>query len=185
MRPEVSGEWYESDTRFGRLFHARLHPGRENSGKLVTAVRGAAKEHASREGIGLVLVDGPPGIGCPVLAASTGCDLALLVTEPTVSGAEDLDRALGTVDHFGIPALVVVNKADLSPARADRIEDGCREAGIEVALRIPFDPAVTRAMVRRDAVTEGGPGPAAAALGRLWDLMRGRVQSIGGPRPSG
>ena len=172
MRPEVSGEWFESDTRFGRLFHARLHPGRENSGKLVTAVRQAGREYAEREEIELVLVDGPPGIGCPVIAAATGCDLALLVAEPTVSGAEDLDRALGTLNHFGIPALAVVNKADLNPSWTERIERLCREAGIEVAPRIPFDPVVTRAMVRRDAVTEAGPGPAEGALRELWALLR-------------
>jgi len=172
MRPEVSGEWFESDTRFGRLFHARLHPGRENSGKLVTAVRQAGREYAEREEIELVLVDGPPGIGCPVIAAATGCDLALLVAEPTVSGAEDLDRALGTLNHFGIPALAVVNKADLNPSWTERIERLCREAGIDVAPRIPFDPVVTRAMVRRDAVTEAGPGPAQSALGALWARLR-------------
>jgi len=172
MRPEISGEWFESDTRFGRLFHARLHPGRENSGKLVTAVRAAARDYAEHEGIGLVLVDGPPGIGCPVIAASTGCDLALLVAEPTVSGAEDLDRALGTVNHFGIPAVAVVNKADLNPSWTERIERRCREAGVEVAPRIPFDAAVTRAMVRLDAVTEAGAGPASAALRDLWGMLR-------------
>jgi MinD superfamily P-loop ATPase len=175
LRPVVTGEWFESATRFGRLFHARLHPGRENSGKLVTAVRTAAKEYAEHEGIDLTLVDGPPGIGCPVIAAATGCDLALLVAEPTVSGAEDLDRALGTVEHFGIPALAVVNRADLHPAWADRIEDRCRERGIEVATRIPFDPEVTRAMVRRMAVTEAGPGPAARALEALADRLERAV----------
>ena len=172
MRPAVTGEWFESDTRFGRLFHARLHPGRENSGKLVTAVRAAAKEYAEAAGIDLVLIDGPPGIGCPVIAASTGADLAVLVTEPTVSGAEDLERALGTVTHFGIPALVVVNKADLNPAWAERIEARVREAGIEVAARIPFDAEVTRAMVRLETITEAGPGPAARAVVDLWERLR-------------
>jgi len=172
MRPAVTGEWFESDTRFGRLFHARLFPGRENSGKLVTAVRAAGRDHADAEGIDLVLIDGPPGIGCPVIAASTGVDLALIVTEPTISGAADLERALGTVTHFGIPALVVVNKADLNPAWADRIEGLVGEAGIELAARIPFDPEVTRAMVNLLTVTEAGSGPAAVAIEGLWAELR-------------
>jgi len=172
MTPSSTGEWFVSDTRFGPLCHARLFPGRENSGKLVTEIRRAATDLAETEGRAGVLVDGPPGIGCPVIAASTGCDLALLVTEPSVSGAHDLERVLDTVEHFGMPAMACVNKADLSPAWTDRIVSRLAERGVAVAARLPFDRAVTRAMVRRRTITEEMSGPMVSALEELYHEVR-------------
>jgi len=116
----------------------------------------------------LLLVDGPPGIGCPVIAASAGADLALLVVEPTISGAHDLERMMATTDHFGVPSLVVINKADLNPTRADEIAAFCAERGVDVVGRIPYDTAVTEAMVRGRPVTEYASGLVAEAMEEVW-----------------
>jgi MinD superfamily P-loop ATPase len=112
---QQAGLWFHSDTEYGPLFHAHLFAAQENSGKLVTTVKQQGRLLGLDEGRELLIVDGPPGIGCPVISASAGADMALLVVEPTVSGIHDLERALGTVNHFGVPALVCINKADLSP----------------------------------------------------------------------
>jgi MinD superfamily P-loop ATPase len=149
--------WFRSDTRFGPLFHAHLFAGQENSGKLVTMVkqqgRLLALNDASGEGRALLIVDGPPGIGCPVISASAGADLALLVTEPTVAGVHDLERMLGTVNHFRVSALVLINKADVNPAHAADIEAYCRAHGITLVGRLPYDDVVTEAMVHGLPVT--------------------------------
>lgn len=114
MEQQIAGRWFRSDTQYGPLFHAHLFAGQENSGKLVTLVKAKARRLAMDVDAGLLIVDGPPGIGCPVIAACTGADLALLVVEPTVSGVHDLERILATSEHFGVPASVLINKADLN-----------------------------------------------------------------------
>ncbi len=179
MAERATGRWFHSETRLGPLFHARLFAGQENSGKLVTQVKQSARLLAARSGADLLLVDGPPGIGCPVIAATTGADLALLVTEPSVSGVHDLERVLGTTRHFGVPAAVCLNKADINPAQAARVQAICREQGVPLAGTIPFDTVVTEAMVQRRAVTECGPGPVSDALRALWDDLRGRLDGLG------
>ena len=147
MEEQVAGRWFLAETRFGPLVHAHLFAGQENSGKLVTTVKQQARELAQRDGHGLLLVDGPPGIGCPVIAACAGADLALLVAEPTVAGAHDLERVLATVRHFRVRPLVCINKYDVNPARSGEIERFCAQEGVAVVGRIPFDTAVTEAMV--------------------------------------
>jgi len=128
----------------------------------------------------LLIVDGPPGIGCPVIAASAGADLALLVAEPTVSGAHDLQRALATVEHFRVPALVCINKADLNPAQTAAIRGSCAERGIAVAAQLPYDQVVTAAMVSGQPVTAYQPGGAmATALHTLWTLLKERLHREG------
>ncbi|MGC8787255.1 MAG: ATP-binding protein, partial [Anaerolineae bacterium] len=121
MEEKRAGQWYRSQTRLGPLFHARLFAGQENSGKLVTLVRQKALLWARDNGAYLLLIDGPPGIGCPVIAASTGVDIALVVTEPTIAGVHDLERVLSTTTHFRVPALVLINKADLNLIKAHEI----------------------------------------------------------------
>ncbi len=143
----VCGRWMISDTRVGPMVHARLGIAAENSGKLVSLVRREAMRLAREEDRGLVIVDGPPGVGCPVIASLTGAHRALLVTEPTVSGEHDLRRALELTSHFGIPSHVVVNKWDLNPDMTRRIETAAREAGALPAGRIRYDSGVTRAQV--------------------------------------
>jgi MinD superfamily P-loop ATPase len=174
---QQAGLWFHSDTRFGPLYHAHLFAAQENSGKLVTLVKQHGRLQALDEGRELLLVDGPPGIGCPVISASAGADLALLVVEPTVSGIHDLERVLGTVNHFGVPALVCINKADLNPAHSAAIEAFCAAEGIEVTGRLPYDTVVTEAMVRGQPVTAFQPdGAMAAALGKTWARVRARLE---------
>ncbi|MBK1717364.1 ATP-binding protein [Thiocystis violacea] len=172
MQEQRVGECRLSDSRYGPLHHAHLHPGQENSGKLVTQVRQRARQQALDEERRLVIVDGPPGIGCPVIAAVSGADLALLVTEPTVSGIHDLRRALGTVQHFGVPALVCINKADVYPKGARDIETFCEANGIAMVGSIPFDPSIASALVAGEAVTAYRPeAPASLALSALWERL--------------
>jgi MinD superfamily P-loop ATPase len=174
---QQAGLWFRSDTRFGPLYHAHLFAAQENSGKLVTMVKQQGRLLALDQGRELLIVDGPPGIGCPVISASAGADLALLVVEPTVSGIHDLERALGTVTHFRVPALVCINKADLSPERTAEIEAYCAEEGIEVVGSLPFDTIVTEAMVQGQPVTAYQPGGAmAGALGAAWARIRARLE---------
>jgi MinD superfamily P-loop ATPase len=170
MVPRHCGELFVSDTRRGPMVHARLGLAQESSGKLVSAVRSAARAVATDNGASAVLVDGPPGIGCPVIAAITGAAAVLVVTEPTVSGAHDLSRVLELARHFGIPAAVTVNRWDLHPAGAGRIEAAARLVGARVLSRIRFDPSVTRAQVAHTTVVEHGGGAAddIRAVWREW-----------------
>jgi MinD superfamily P-loop ATPase len=168
----VAGQWFRSETRFGPLFHAHLYAGQENSGKLVTMVKQQGRRWALDEDRELLIVDGPPGIGCPVISASAGADLALLVVEPTVSGVHDLERVLATTVHFGVPAFVVINKADINPARADEIAAFCRVQGIELAGRIPYDDVVTEAMVNGLPVTAYADGAVGEAMKDVWRHLR-------------
>jgi len=150
----LSGEWMVSETRCGPMVHASLGVAAENSGKLVSLVRREARRIAEAENRPLVIVDGPPGIGCPVIASVTGATLVLAVTEPTVSGEHDLERVLSLTRHFNIPAAVCVNKWDLNVEMTERIEDQARQAGARIAGRIRYDRAVTLAQMRERAVVE-------------------------------
>jgi len=175
MEEQRDGQWFRSDTRFGPLFHAHLFAGQENSGKLVTLVKQQARLMAQDTGAALLLVDGPPGIGCPVISACAGMDLALHVVEPTISGVHDLERIMATTDHFGVPSLVVINKADLNPARADEITAFCAGRGVNVVGCIPYDTVVTEAMVRGLPVTDYTDGLVTEALGEVWERVRDRL----------
>ncbi len=165
----VAGEWYEAQTAYGPLFHAHLAAGGENSGHLVTLVKQQARLRALDDERPLVLIDGPPGIGCPVISAVSGADLALLVVEPTLSGAHDLERVLATTTHFGVPAQVIINKADLSAARAHEIEAFCQERQIPVIGQIPYDTIITEAMVQGKNIIQYQPeGEVARAIRGIW-----------------
>jgi MinD superfamily P-loop ATPase len=131
-------------------------------------VKQQARLLALDEACELIIVDGPPGIGCPVISAASGADLALIVTEPTAAGVHDLERVLQTTEHFGVPALVCINKADLHEEATATIETFCRKRGIEVVGHIPFDTSVTRAMVQGMPVTAYGDGRTAGALRQMW-----------------
>jgi len=166
----LCGEWMVSDTRCGPMVHARLGVAAENSGKLVSTVRREARRIAEEENHPLVIVDGPPGIGCPVIASVTGATLVLAVTEPTVSGEHDLERVLALARHFDIPAAVCVNKWDLNPEMTKRIEDQARQAGARVVGRVRYDPAVTLAQMQERAVVEN-EAPAAEDVRHVWDHL--------------
>jgi len=165
------GEWFVSDTRCGPMVHARLSIAAENSGKLVSTVRREARRVAEARGLGLILVDGPPGIGCPVIASITGASSVLVVTEPTVAGEHDLERVLALCRHFGIPSAVCVNKWDLNEGMAQRIERRAQEQGAESVGRIPYDQMVTAAQLQARAVVELG-GSAAEAIRGVWEHFR-------------
>jgi MinD superfamily P-loop ATPase len=167
----LCGEWMISETRCGPMVHARLRVSAENSGKLVSMVRREARRIAEEENRSWVIVDGPPGIGCPVIASVTGASLALVVTEPTVSGEHDLERVLSLTRHFGMPAVVCVNKWDLNIEMTEQIEDKARLAGAQVAGRIRYDRAVTRAQMQARAVVELDACSAAADVRRLWESL--------------
>ncbi len=167
----VSGEWMVSRTRCGPLVHARLGVAAENSGKLVSLVRQEARRIAEGQGLPLVLVDGPPGIGCPVIASLTGAALVVAVTEPTVSGNHDLERVLALARHFSLPSLVCVNKWDLNAEMTKRIEAKAQSQGAGVAGRIRYDRGVTRAQIEARAVVETG-GPAATDIEQIWEQIQ-------------
>ena len=175
MEPVVNGAWMVSETRFGPLVHAQLGIAEDNSGKLVTVVRTQAQEEAEQRGLPLVIVDGAPGIGCPVIASLTGADLVLAVTEPTVSGRHDLERVLEVVRRFELPFGVCVNKADLNPQPSERIAAEATDRGALFVARIGYDAAATQAQVAGlDLVTFGGT--AAHEIGLLWDLVAAELR---------
>lgn len=164
------GEWMVSDTRCGPLVHARLGAAAENSGKLVSAVRREARRVAWDESRPLIIVDGPPGIGCPVIASVTGATSVLAITEPTVSGEHDLGRLLALVRHFAIPAAVCVNKWDLNPGMTERIENNAVQAGVRLAGRIRYDQDFTVAQIGGRAVVEGNY-PVGEDIRRIWEQL--------------
>lgn len=153
----VSGQVYTSKINYGFMVHATLNPGEANSGKLVALVRLNAKVIAEKEGIDLILIDGPPGIGCPVVASVTGIDAALIVTEPTLSGIHDLERVVQLLEHFKIQPLLCINMYDVNKNNAKKILAFCKERCIEVVGMIPFNPKVTEAMVNGKTIVEYSP----------------------------
>jgi MinD superfamily P-loop ATPase len=175
MEEPQDGLWFLSDTPFGPLVHAHLFAGQENSGKLVAEVRQRAAAIARQDGQVYAIIDGPPGIGCPVIAATTGTDLALIVIEPTVSGIHDLERILGVTEHFGVPAVVCINKYDINLGKSREIGEYCAAQGMDVVGRVPFDTVVTEAMVQGRPVTVHDDGSVSRELQRVWTLVRERL----------
>ena len=171
------GTWYISQTRFGPMVHARLLPGAENSGHLVALLRDQAKALAQEEGRHTIICDGTPGIGCPVISSLSGTDLAVVVTEPTPSGRHDLERVLELCRHFRVPAAVIINKADLNPDQSREIEAYCRREEITLAARLPFDPAMTQAMLQGQAITEYQEDGLARKIGRAWQIIQDMAQA--------
>lgn len=175
LQDRNSGYAYVSETRFGPMSHARLGAAEANSGRLATLVRDNAKRLAEIESLDLILIDGPPGIGCPVIASLTGVDLAVVVTEPTLSGLRDLERILGLASHFGVTPLVIVNKYDINKMNAGKIVEFCKRNDVRVLAGISFDPTVTEAMVAGKTVVEHAPNcTASKEIRRAWH----EVQSI-------
>lgn len=168
MQERVSGNWFISTTREGPMVHAKLGIAEDNSGKLVSIVRQKAKEIAEKEKKDLIIIDGPPGIGCPVIAAITGADMVLAVTEPTLSGIHDMERVLDTAKHFNIPALVCINKYDINLENTAQIEQKCNERGVDVIGKIPFDRSVTTAMIHKKSVAEYDCGEVSREVENMW-----------------
>jgi len=175
MEPCLSGEWFVSTTRFGPFVHARLGIAQENSGKLVTEVRKKAREIGEREGREVLIMDGSPGIGCPVIASLSGTDLALIVTEPTPSGVHDMERIVALARHFKIAVVCGINKSDINAANAERIAAWCAAQAIPVVGTIPFDAEVMESVARGAPLVEHSQGPAAQSVRRMWDNVRGHL----------
>ena len=164
----INGQWFISDTRFGPMVHATLGIAEENSGKLVTLIRKEAKRIASEEEKNLIIVDGSPGIGCPVIASITGADLVLIITEPTLSGKHDLDRVADLTASFGIPTLLCINKSDLNQEITGQIAEEAGTRGIKLAGKIRYDKAFTKAQIMKATVIEYTGGRVSEEIKTLW-----------------
>ena len=166
------GEWYISDTRFAPMVHARLGIAEENSGKLVTLVRMEAKKLAEKKDLDLIITDGPPGVGCPVIASIGGATAVLIVTEPTVSGRHDMERVVQLATHFNVPAMMCVNKFDLNPEQTLGLEEYARENNVSVLGSIPFDPIFTKSMVQGKTIFEyDGDSKTGQAVKLVWERV--------------
>ena len=164
----VNGQWFVSDTRFGTMVHAKLGLAEENSGKLVSLIRKEAKRMAGEQNKDLIIIDGSPGIGCPVIASITGADLVLIVTEPTLSGKHDLGRVAQLAAGFKIPALVCVNRFDLNPDVTQQIERDARTHNMKVVGKIRYDDAFTKAQMLKSTVIEYTGGAVSEDVRALW-----------------
>ena len=178
FEPAINGQWYRSQTRLGPLVHAKLGIAEENSGKLVTLVRNQAKQIAEKYSIELILIDGSPGIGCPVIASITGADCVLVVTEPTQSGKHDLARVTELTDHFGIPTLVCVNKWDLNPDITAEIESLARQQSATIAGKVRYDNAITEAQIKKLSVVEYTDNGVAEDIRSLWSQVEGALAGL-------
>lgn len=172
-----SGEWFESNTRFGKLVHAKLGIAEENSGKLVSEIRNYARLLAHREGQDLIIVDGSPGIGCPVIASISGASLVVVVTEPTLSGLHDAERVLKLAKHFNAPACMCINKCDINPDMANKIEDFCKTEHIEIVGKIPYSKDFTSAMIKEQSLIEFSPeSEISKEIKSMWSKLEERLR---------
>jgi MinD superfamily P-loop ATPase len=176
MTPQQAGHWFHSSTAFGDLFHAELFPGKENSGKLVTLVKQQARLWAEETFAAYVVIDGPPGIGCPVISACAGTSLGLIVTEPGVTGLHDLKRILGTLQHFRIPSVICINKASIFPLGTKQIREYAEEKNIDVLGEIPFDDNIPRSIIQGAPITSIYPDSSAARS--IHALMEATIQKL-------
>ena len=166
----ICGQWYISDTRFGPMVHARLGIAQENSGKLVALVRQEARKIATKENLDLILTDGPPGIGCPVIASIGQATAILIIAEPTVLGIHDMERVGQLSKHFNIPAMVCINKYDLNPDQTKKIEDLAKENGISIVGKVSFDQTFTESMIQAKTIFEyNEDSQASIEVRQVWD----------------
>ena len=172
------GSWYISDTDYGPLVHAQLFAGEENSGKLVSHIKNQAKQLAEATNTDLILIDGAPGVGCPVIASLSNVDLVVVITEPTLSGKHDLERILDLTDHFKIPAMVCINKWDIHPGMSTEIETACTKRNVDLLGRIPFDTTVVDCQIQGVPVTKSKTSPAAAAIRDVWTKLQETINSL-------
>ncbi len=171
--PEViCGQWHISNTRFGPMVHARLGIAQENSGKLVSLVRQEAKKIAQKKDLDLILTDGPPGIGCPVIASIGQATAILIVAEPTVSGLHDMERVGELARHFNVPGMVLINKFDLNFDQTKKIEEVARKSSIKIVGKIPFDETFTHAMIQAKTIFEySKDSQASIDIRKIWNTI--------------
>jgi len=172
MNENLAGEWFISETRFGPFVHAKLGIAEENSGKLVSLVRKQAKELAEKNNCDWVIIDGAPGIGCPVIASLSGIDCALVVTEPTLSGLHDAIRVIDVAKHFGVAVKLVINKYDLNTEMSEKIEKYCNKNDISLIGKIGFDKSVVEAMVEGKTILEYKDTPVKNEIQEIWDILQ-------------
>jgi MinD superfamily P-loop ATPase len=171
FKDAVNGQWFLSNTRFGPMVHAKLGAAEENSGKLVSLIRKQAKQIAAEQNKNLIIADGSPGIGCPVIASITGADLVLVVTEPTVSGRHDLDRVIELTEHFKIPTAVCINKYDINLEVTKQIEQKAKNKGLAVLGKIPYDITVTKAQIAGKSIVEFSDDGLSNQIKSLWKTL--------------
>lgn len=171
MEKALSGEWYVSKTKYGPFVHAKLAIGEENSGKLVAEVRKKAKEIAEQNNMDFVIIDGPPGIGCPVISSLSGTDLALVVTEPTLTGIHDMERVVQMARHFQTQTACCINKFDINLQNSSQIESWCKKKSIPLLGKIPFDEKVTESMVQGIPLTEYTNNSASKEMKNMWEKL--------------
>lgn len=172
LHPHQDGVWAFSYTRLGPLCHAELFPGKDNSGKLVNLIRQQAKEKATQHRFPLIIIDGPPGIGCPVISASTGTDVGLIVTEPSIAAIHDLERIHQTLNHFHIPAVLCINKVGMNPQVYQEILKYSRTHQLPIVGEIPFDDTIPKAMVVGQVIQEFDPNSESAqAVHKMWQAI--------------
>ena len=172
MVDNISGEWFISNTKYGYFVHAKLGIAEENSGKLVAKIRDEAKKLAEAKKADYVIIDGTPGIGCPVMASLAGIDLAVIVTEPTVSGIHDMKRVIELTKHFKITAKVVINKFDLNLENCEKIKVLCDENNMEILGQIPFDKIVSKSIVMCLPLVEYTDGKVSQEIKNIWDKIK-------------
>jgi len=168
MQENICGEWFVSETRYGPFVHAKLGVAEENSGMLVTIVRHNAKLLAEEQSLDLIIVDGPPGIGCPVISSLTGSNLVLIVTEPSLSGLHDMQRVTELAKHFNLTAAACINKYDLNPEMSERIQEYCKKTGVRLLGMVPYDPIVSKALVEKKIIVEYGNGSVSDEIEKIW-----------------
>jgi MinD superfamily P-loop ATPase len=171
MKENLCGEWYISETKYGPLVHARLGIAEENSGKLVTLVRQNAQKIAKKNNLELIIVDGPPGIGCPLIATLSGANLAVVVTEPTLSGIHDLERVVKVAQHFGVKTVVIINKFDINLENSSKIKEWCQDANVEIIGKIHFDNIITEALVKGVPVVEYSDNTVTKKIKDIWQKL--------------
>jgi len=176
MIDRESGFSYISNTRFGPMAHAMLNTAEEASGKLVSVVRDNAKKLAEEKNKDLVIIDGPPGIGCPVIASISGVDLVMVVTEPTLSAIHDLKRIISVANHFQIPAIVCINKYDINLENTEKIENFCKNNNLDVVGKLPYDNIVTEAMVHEQNILEYSKGDFSNSIAKMWEKINERLR---------
>lgn len=172
LEENLSGEWFVSETKYGPFVHAKLGIAEENSGKLVSVVRQKAKEIAEKENLDYVIIDGPPGIGCPVIASLANVDLAMIVTEPTLSGIHDMERVALVSKHFKVTTKVVINKFDINQENTEEIKKICQKENIEVVAQLPFSQKVSESIVQGVPLVEFCSNGIVREVSSLWERIK-------------
>ncbi|PKK82360.1 MAG: (4Fe-4S)-binding protein [candidate division Zixibacteria bacterium HGW-Zixibacteria-1] len=177
LNENISGQWYISETRYGLMVHARLGIAQANSGRLVSHLRREASRIAEHNDIGLVIIDGPPGIGCPVIASMTGTDYVLIITEPSMSAFHDMERLVRLTRHFRIPVGVCINKFDINSNISAEIEEYANREGIDVLGMIPYDVSFTRAQLGGVSIMEYSDNNASEQIRKIWERLQSKTLS--------